>query len=209
MTTFILLILAGVCAGIYFWSKKQSEPVNRYRHSKTILPSHHPVDVLVDTVLEVKEMKSMSSHPTPDCVIVLYLMASDGAVYSGYELLQALLSAGLRYGKQHIFHRHHHKDGRGEILFHCASATTPGTFDLTKIGAFSCKGLSLFVSAASISEPLAAFDCLLETIDQLVEDLGGKVLDDQRVLLTKERMVKYRQQIRAYETGKTTADMFA
>lgn len=146
--------------------------------------------------------------PQSDCLVALYLMAPEGTVYSGYELLQALLSSGMRYGKQRIFNRHEHKDGRGAILFHCASATSPGTFDLTKMGAFSCKGLCLFFKASAVEDPLSTFDCLLETVDQLVEDIGGQVLDENRALFTKDRMVKYRQQIRAFENGKVTADLF-
>ena len=165
-----------------------------------------------------KKSESVASSSAPakktnaqqsDCVIVLYLMAPEGMAYAGYELLQALLSAGLRYGQHRIFHRHTHKDGRGEILFHCASALSPGTFDLTQMGSFSCSGLSLFFSAASVADPLATFDCLLETVDQLSEDLGGQVLDEKRELFTKEKMIQYRQKIRMFENNKTTADLFA
>lgn len=169
-----------------------------------------PIEIKSKTTIPSTE--SSATKPTKnqsDCLVVLYLMAPEGAGYGGYELLQALLAAGMRYGKKHIFNRHEHKDGRGEILFHCASAVEPGTFDLTKIGAFSCKGLSFFFSASLVSDPMSTFDCLLETIDQLVEDLGGQVLDEKRALFTKDRMVKYRQQIRQFETSKMTADLFA
>lgn len=154
------------------------------------------------------EHAKSTTHKPVDCVIALYLMASDNCVYGGYELLQSLLSVGLRYGKQRIFHRHAHKDGRGNVLFHCASALAPGTFDLTKMGAFTTKGFCFFFSADAVEDPLAAFDCLLETLDQLIEDLGGRVLDDQRVLLTKERVAQYRQRLRTVMNNHTTADMF-
>lgn len=143
-----------------------------------------------------------------DSAIALYLMASDNCVYGGYELLQSLLSAGLRYGQHRIFHRHEHKDGRGNILFHCASAMSPGTFDLTKMGAFTSKGFCLFFSATTAQDPLLAFDCMLKTLDQLVEDLGGRVLDDQRVLLTKERVAQYRQRLRTFINNRMSADLF-
>jgi cell division protein ZipA len=126
-------------------------------------------------------------------------MAPENCVYGGYELLQALLSAGLRYGKQRIFHRHTHKDGRGDILFHCASATEPGVFDLTKMGSFTSKGLCFFFSATPSEDSMTTFDCLMEMLDQLIEDLGGQVLDDRRELLTKEKMLNYRQKIRAIQ----------
>ena len=228
MLILTLIFLAVMSTGIYaYWRKTRPVPTNRYRRK---IPAVRSAEINVtanldaeresDEALGIKIIEkkpvdspiSTESKPTPstaDCVIVLYLMAPEGTEFSGYELLQALLSSGMRYGKQRIFNRHAHKDGRGEILFHCASATAPGTFDLTKMGAFSCKGLSFFFSAADVEEPLSTLDCLLETIDQLVEDLGGRVLDDHRVLFTKEKMVHYRQKIRAFENSKVTPDMFA
>ena len=219
--------------GLFFYVRQnRPEPGNRYRKTKpavrlkteeennaennyqpAIYPKKDTDDALGlnsnETVVSLKTANQQKSNPAqPDCIVVLYLMATEDSVYSGYELLQALLSAGMRFGAQSIFHRHAHKDGRGGVLFHCASATAPGTFDLSKMGAFSCKGLSLFFSANDVDEPLSTLDCLLETIDQLVEDLGGHVLDDKHALFTKEKMITYRQQLRAFETRKTTVDMF-
>lgn len=225
MITFIFLALAGVCASIYFWSKNRNESSNHYHHAKTPKKTHDdmPLDsesnndfesneALGIKIIEKKSERAPVSKPAHlemDCVVILNLMAPENAAFSGYELLQGLLSAGLRFGKNRIFHRHAHKDGRGDILFHCASAVAPGTFDLTQMGAFSCPGLSLFFSASQVAEPLTTFDCLLETIDQLVEDLGGRVLDEKRELFTKDRMIKYRQQLRVFENSKNTADLFA
>lgn len=231
MITFIFLFLAAICGGLYLWSKNREKPSNRYCRKK-ITPtvqekkiqeafsnddSHSNddrEDVFGITTSEKNETQPVHSKstftisPQSDCVVVIYLVAPEGNPYAGYELLQALLSAGLRFGKNRIFQRHVHKDGRGEVLFHCASAVAPGTFDLTQMGTFSCVGLSLFFSASHVDEPLSTFDCLLETVDQLVEDLGGQVLDETRSLFSKDRMVKYRQQIRAFENSKNTADMF-
>ena len=230
MMMITLLFIVIMIAGIYLYrTKNQAAPVNRYNKKKIehkvenkIEPLSHQNDVeereaddaLGLTVIEKKpETVSISTPHKPtlsqsDCVVVLYLMAPEGVTFSGYELLQALLSAGLRYGKQRIFNRHEHKDGRGDVLFHCASAMAPGTFDLTQMGSFSCKGLCLFFTASSVADPLATFDCMLEMIDQLVDDIGGRVLDENRMLFSKERMVKYRQQLRMYENGKVTADLF-
>ncbi|OGT43753.1 MAG: hypothetical protein A3F13_08430 [Gammaproteobacteria bacterium RIFCSPHIGHO2_12_FULL_40_19] len=231
-----LIFLAFIATGIYVWHKNRPLPSNRYRKIKHVAPipvskktalkeeaettfdsEEDDFDVLGIRSKEVKStlsaqttssaLKSASSQS--DCVVVLYLMAPEGCVYAGYELLQALLSAGMRYGKKRIFNRHEHKDGRGAVLFHCASSVPPGTFDLAQMGSFSCKGLCLFFSCSDVEEPLSTFDSLLETIDQLVEDIGGQVFDEKRALFTKDRMVKYRQQIRTFETGKTTADLFA
>src|SRR3990167_1203424 len=226
MTIISILFAVIMIAGIYFYiNKNRATKKNHYRKQRNI-PTLHAAStkpttdnydddaLLGENNTEKKPLSSSapkikSVNSQADSVIILYLMAPEGSAYAGYELLQALLSAGLRYGKQRIFNRHEQKDGRGYVLFNCASAIAPGTFDLTKMGAFSCKGLCLFFTTSSVQDPLSTFDCMLETVDQLVEDIGGQVLDDKRATFTKERMVQYRQQIRTYENGKMTADMFA
>lgn len=227
MLVISILFTLIMVAGIYFyWKKNRAAPANRYRKTKYSTPSYSKTAPTLDesddandvfgldrsekkSVTTVAASEEKSVQPQSDCIVVIYLMAPKDTLYAGYELLQALLSAGMRYGKQRIFHRHAHKDGRGEILFHCASAVEPGTFDLTKMGTFSCKGLCLFFKASAVDEPLSTFDCLLETVDQLVEDIGGDVLDEKRERFTKERMIKYRQQIRAFENSRMTADLFS
>lgn len=230
MITGIFLFLAVACIGLYFWMKHRETKGNHYR-KKRVIPTvhsktHHESqsqeaidelyrndDVRMPQVNQpaLQTAFSVSAKPISsqsDVLVILYLMAPEGQVYAGYELLQSLLSAGLRFGKNRIFARHEQKDGRGDVLFYCAQATAPGTFDLMKMGTVSCKGLSLFFSASSVAEPLATLDYLLETLDQLTEDLGGSVMDENRQLFTKESMVKYRQQLRAIENSQNTVDLF-
>jgi cell division protein ZipA len=226
-----LLFAVVMIVGIYLYlQKNRSQPSNRYRRRRSppVIPTFDDKDIVssLDSEKESDEALGLrvlerkpnaapvqnhplkSSNLESDCVIALYLMAPEGTAYAGYELLQSLLSSGMRYGIKRIFNRHEHKDGRGEVLFHCASAFSPGTFDLTKMGSVSCKGLCLFFTASSVSDPLSTFDCMLETIDQLVDDLGGEVLDEHRAVFTKERMVQYRKRIRDFEDSSATADLF-
>ncbi|EKD77411.1 MAG: cell division protein [uncultured bacterium] len=208
-----LLSFVAVVGVAYLWKKSQEPAVNRYRKSKLFSEVSQAQDSDTSLGLQIPSPASVPPIQKPrvtknNVVVALYLMAQEGNTFGGYELLQALLSAGLRFGDQRIFHRHAHKDGRGDILFHCASAVAPGTFDLTQMGSFQCSGLCLFFSANDVAEPLATLDCLLETIDQLVEDLGGQVLDDKRMTFTKEKMISYRQQLREVESSQITADLF-
>lgn len=123
-------------------------------------------------------------------IIAFYLMAPEGKQFFGYELLQALLSAGLCYGKMNIFHRY--QKGSNLILFSVASAIEPGVFDLDNMGAFSCPGLTLFIRACSEQELLyVQLDSLLQTAEQLADDLGGILCDDQRVPLTEDKIEEY------------------
>lgn len=158
-----------------------------------------------------KQAKSASPKKVAkeQSLIMLYIMAPKGQPYNGYELLQALLSAGLRFGEMQIFHRYEQKTGRGKILFSLASATNPGTFELSKMGGFSCPGLILFLDLNKVQMPKKAFEIMLETVGQLSEDLGGEVLDESRQPLSKEKAVKLSQMIRQFEQDQPTPDLFA
>ncbi len=127
--------------------------------------------------------------------IVLHLMAPAKMPYSGYELLQALLANGMRFGKMNIFHRHESKNGQGCVLFSLASANKPGTFDLPNMGGYSCPGLTLFMSVDGLSDPLHAFDVMLDTAQQLRDDLGGDLWDINHQPLNSDKIDLLRKQL--------------
>lgn len=141
--------------------------------------------------------------------IVLYLLAAEGRPYSGYELLQSILSNGFRYGEQQIFHRYQDKANKGPILFSLASAKGPGTFDLPNMGGFMTQGLVLVLDVHDVVGPMAAFELMLHVTGQLSEDLGGKVLDENRELLTKERVRELCLEVNRFEKSKNNLDLFS
>jgi cell division protein ZipA len=141
--------------------------------------------------------------------IVLYLLAAGNRPYSGYELLQSILSNGFRYGEQQIFHRYQDKTNKGPILFSLASAQGTGTFDLPKMGGFMTQGLVLVLDVHTVEEPMAAFELMLHVAGQLSEDLGGKVLDENRELLTKEMVRELCLEVNRFEKSKNNLDLFS
>lgn len=169
-----------------------------------VAPSLHqkPVDTPTPRIAT-----ALAPAPVPEA-IVIYLRAPAEKQYCGYELLQALLTAGMRFGKMNIFHRHEKKTGVGPVLFSLASAESPGTFDLAKIGGFYSKALTLFLQPAEVADPAKAYEMMLDTADQLVEDLGGTVLDEKRALLKKEAVLSIHQKLRAYMQDKQSLDLF-
>jgi cell division protein ZipA len=138
-------------------------------------------------------------------LIVIYLIANQGHPYSGYELLQALLTAGLRFGKMNIFHRHEEVSGRGESMFSLASVVEPGIFEMNKMGSFSSPGLALFLRINKVKDPLKAFEIMLTTAQQLIDDLGGEICDEHYRPLSAERIADYRSQILAMSPVMTVA----
>jgi cell division protein ZipA len=139
----------------------------------------------VEQEVEAQPVVNEEKQPE-DLFISLYIESSLERPYSGYELLQAILSSGLRYGEHSIFHYYADKTSKDKTLFSLASAVKPGTFDLPRMGAFSTRALTLVLDVEKVDEPLKAFEKMLHVAGQLCEYLGGKVLNSDRELLTKE-----------------------
>lgn len=123
-------------------------------------------------------------------LITFFIMAQPNRSFAGYELLQALHSAGLNYGEMNIFHRY--ADDSDLILFSVASAVEPGIFDMANIGAFSCPGLSIFMPLQNDGDMLDILELLIETAEQLAEDLDGILYDQDHQPLTAEKLQHYR-----------------
>jgi cell division protein ZipA len=139
--------------------------------------------------IEDKEMEpAMGASST----LMMFLLAKDNRQFAGYELLQTVLAAGLRFGEGHLFHRHQFSNGQGPVICSLAAATATGVFDLQNIGAFSVRGLCLFMQASkNPSIDAERFAIMLETARQLSDGMDAYLLDDQRKPLTEARIGRY------------------
>lgn len=142
-----------------------------------------------DSIIAIRKQPTMETHrevsiektPSEKSIMLIHVMSKENKVFAGYELLQALLSSGLRFGKMSIFHRYRESNGKEEVLFSLASATEPGTFDMLNMGAFSCKGLTLFMQqSGDTHDDKTRHDLMLQTARHLSEDLAGILLDADR-----------------------------
>jgi cell division protein ZipA len=157
-----------------------------------------PIPTVVPKQPEVQK-KTASTEAQDKLPIVMFLLAKENRQFVGYELLQTLLSAGLRFGEGQLFHRHQFSNGQGPVLCSLAAATESGVFDLQNIGAFSVRGLCLFMHASynsTIDEE--RFTVLLDTARQLSEGLDALLLDDKRRPLTEQRIARYYQLLNLY-----------
>ncbi len=180
-----------------------SETQPSMSQAKTVLGDMH-VDVA-----DQKLKEPVKIVPTIPEMISLRLIAEKDKPYSGYELLQALLSCGMRFGKMNIFHRHEKTTGVGPILFSLAACTEEGTFDLARIGGFSCKGLVLYMHPKKVKDPVMVFETLLATADQLITDLDGNVLNEQQQLLSKDNVINIHKTLQQYVKDQKSLDLFA
>lgn len=140
-----------------------------------------------------KEVTSKNSE-----VISLTLMAPKKQAFAGYEFLQTLLSVGFRFGEFNIFHRHESAEGKGDILFSLAQAVNPGTFDLNDVGNISCPGVIIFMDIVTQRDALQTLNIMLDTAKQLAEELGGTLYDEERRVLNKASIARWRARIINY-----------
>lgn len=163
-------------------------------------------------VTPVDEIESAKSHaPEPENITVkpvtkpsanqplavFHLMAGENKFYGGYDLLQALLSQGLRFGEMNIFHRFQDRNGHGPILFSLAQATEPGTFNIHHMGSLNCKGLSFFMQLSGHSEiDESRFSLMIDTIQALKQELGGKIIDDNKKEVGTDALIRCKKVIR-------------
>lgn len=143
----------------------------------------------------------------PQDLIILTLLANKERPYVGYELLQALLASGLRFGKMQIFHRYQQLNGTGPIIFSMASIVQPGTFELSKMGGFACPGLTMFLRVSQQQNLSESFDLMLDTARQLTDDLGGDVCDENREILSNGKIADIRDRISILEADSETSNL--
>lgn len=155
-----------------------------------------------------KEDEARAKQFFPNDYISLTLMAEDEKPYTGYELLQGLLSAGMRFGKRNVFHRYQAHTANNTILFSLASVVKPGTFEMAKMGGFSTPGLILFMRVSTQTDSMMTFELMLETARQLRDDLEGEIKLNPSTPLQEETINEIRQQIGEYEQSKRTTDLF-
>ncbi len=152
-----------------------ADPVIKPDVSSNVTKSHHRTKV---------ELADSVDFPLPKMVMIC-LQSPPNRPFSGYELLQTLLALGLRFGEGQLFHRHQHANGQGPVLCSLAAATETGTFDLANMGAFSAKGLFLFMYTSGNAQiDGERFYILMDTAKQIAEEVHGIILNDKQQPLT-------------------------
>ena len=141
--------------------------------------------------------------PADPEVIIVNVMAG-GAPFKGTELLHILLACDVRFGKMNIFHRYEKANGSGRVQFSVANLVEPGVFDLDRIDDFTTPGVCFFMGVSGPEDPLLAFDCLIETAQCVVKNLGGEMRDESHSVMTRQTEEHCRARIREAERRRLT-----
>ncbi len=132
--------------------------------------------------------------------LMMFLSSKEQQEFSGYELLQSLLSAGLRFGEGDIFHKYQKSNGQGAVLFSLAAATARGTFDLQTMGSYSVRGLCVYMYLSGYSNiDSERFTLMHDTAKSLAEDLDANLLDDRQNIFSASSLERYNSYINTVE----------
>ncbi len=147
-----------------------------------------------------EEPKTQPEEPEMQ-VIVLNVHCIGEEPFVGTQLFDSLQQNGLIYGEMNIFHRHVDLSGNSKVLFSVANMMHPGTLEHGDPAEFMTKGISFFMTLPCFGEAEQNFNLMLRTAQQVADDMGGNVLDDQRNLMTPDRLAAYRRQIVEFKTA--------
>jgi cell division protein ZipA len=150
-------------------------------------------------VSQPSEIKQQTPSAQPTEVIVLNVVARGDREFMGDDLLEVLITRGLKFGEMNIFHQRFRGTNNGPVIFSVANILNPGTFDLNSIHESSTVGVCLFLALPSPINNLEAFDLMLGAAQSIREELDGELKDDHRNVMTAQTIEHYRQRIRDFE----------
>ncbi|MFC4699097.1 cell division protein ZipA [Glaciecola siphonariae] len=152
-----------------------------------------------ETVLEDKPSSNTNEAAPQNDVLVLNVRASNDNPISGAALLPMLLTLGFKFGEHDIFHRHVNTNGKGPILFSLTNMFKPGVFDIDNIENFTTYGVSLFMMLPIEGDAQQVFNMMHNAARKIAEEFDCKILDANKVLISKQSLQQYSERIREFE----------
>ncbi|HHJ12948.1 MAG TPA: hypothetical protein ENJ79_01020 [Gammaproteobacteria bacterium] len=212
----LLLIGAGVIAGVYGWTRWQQRARSKRRrqrlpgeflepeagprtgrakpeHSERLLAEqeargefHDPLD---DDALGREPLDDIGEQ-----VLVISVVAEGGGHFQGKDLARAFSHNELVFDEtREIFVR---RDARsGQSVFGLANLVKPGTLPGRDLAGFETPGITLFLQLPGVIAALDAYDDFVHTAERLAVELGGELRDEKRQLLTHQALMLVRERL--------------
>ena len=201
--------LAGDRAGA---PKPSSQAASIIEALRSPAQPEHPLPPAPQPVTTAAPAPAPEPRPTPrsdlgkrpaqlpvERIVTLFVVAREGQLFNGPDLIVAAEKAGLDFGDMGIYHRL--IDGKRELgpIFSVANMLKPGNFDLGRLETLRTPGVSFFMTLPAPIPALDAWDAMLPTAQRMAELLDGHVLDEERNALGRQRIAHIRDELRGWD----------
>lgn len=133
-----------------------------------------------------------------EMVVAFTIMAPDSNLFSGRAVKAALEKQDFHFGDMQIYHKYT-AGNKKQTLFSAANILAPGTLLPNEFVSMSSPGLLLFARFPGPVSGMALFDELLDTAQNMTDDLGGVLCDENREPITQEALETIRKRIFDYQ----------
>lgn len=130
----------------------------------------------------------------PEKFVVVNVLSDEP--FSGAALQRVLASSGMKFGEMDIFH---YPGEATNSEFSLVNAVEPGTFDLSTMHEMKTPGVTLFMRAHELEEPLAVFDRMVAVAANLADELGAQLCDETRSAMTEQTVESMRQGLKEFQ----------
>ena len=148
------------------------------------------------------ESRVLEPAPAGGMAIALTVMAEEGDLFEGSDLMREFTAAGLELSKQGIYHAFSADAPVGrqrQPLFSISNVLKPGIFEMQHVMDLRTTGVALFFQLPASHSGKIAFEKMVESAHQLALGLGGRVCDEKRRLLTPHSLQRLRDQVYEFE----------
>lgn len=129
-----------------------------------------------------------------DTIAILHVIARTPEGFAGHLIDGLLRRRGLILGDRDIYEHPSSKQGHPP-LYSIANKIKPGTFDPSQMQKIRTHGLTLFMKMPLAIDPIGAFSEMAITAEAIADALHGKLIDQQRSLVSASGIVAIKNEI--------------
>ena len=134
-----------------------------------------------------------------DLLAVIHIEPPPGRGFSGPEVTRALDRAGMRLGKDDMFHLYDPRTGASR--FSLANRSESGSFSYDELESGMLRGLVLFLNVPTAPRPSQTFSDLISVATYVSTEIDGVLVDPQGKALADAQFDSIARQIRSLESS--------